>query len=138
MIYDPEHLVVFAFAFAESWLDRESGDRHGDQLQSGRLHSILDSLASICVRKGKGEVYAIAIQLQEHNGLGERLLSPLPPITVSRMRYHRISVKFGYNFRRLHRAITRITRTKKFRSNTPKNRRLPVRSWLSPIRLSHS
>jgi hypothetical protein len=39
-------------------------------LQSGRLHFILDSLASICVRKGKGEVYAIAIQLQEHNGLG--------------------------------------------------------------------
>jgi len=68
MIYDPEHLV--AFAFAESWLDREPGDRHYDQLQSGRLHFILDSLASICVRKGKGEVYAIAIQLQEHNGLG--------------------------------------------------------------------
>ena len=35
--------------------------------QSRRLHGVLDSLASICVRKGKGEVYAIAIQSHEND-----------------------------------------------------------------------
>lgn len=59
MSYAPECLV--AFAFAGRWLDREPGNRHDDRSQSSRLYSILDSLASICVCKGKGEVYAIAI-----------------------------------------------------------------------------
>jgi hypothetical protein len=32
---------------------------------SERLHCILDSLASICVQRGRGEVYAIALQFHE-------------------------------------------------------------------------
>jgi hypothetical protein len=32
---------------------------------SARLHCILDSLASICVQRGRGEVYAIALQFHE-------------------------------------------------------------------------
>lgn len=71
--YAPECLV--AFAFAERWLDREPGNRHDDRSQSSRLYSILDSLASICVCKGKGEVYAIAIQLQEDGSAGSITLT---------------------------------------------------------------
>jgi len=53
-----EHLV--AFASAVSWLEREPVSRRYEQ-------HVLDSLASICVRKGMGEVYAIAMQLEEDN-----------------------------------------------------------------------
>jgi hypothetical protein len=53
-----EHLV--AFASAVSWLEREPVSRRYEQ-------HVLDSLPSICVRKGMGEVYAIAMQLEEDN-----------------------------------------------------------------------
>jgi len=53
-----EHLV--AFASAVSWLERELASRRYEQ-------HVLNCLASICVRKGKGEVYAIAMQLEEDN-----------------------------------------------------------------------
>jgi hypothetical protein len=35
---------------------------------SHRLHTVLDSLASICVRKGAGEIYAVAMQVDENKG----------------------------------------------------------------------
>ena len=32
------------------------------------MRSVLDALASLCVRAGKGEVYAVGLQLSENNG----------------------------------------------------------------------
>ena len=32
------------------------------------MHSVLDALASLCVPVGKGEVYAVGLQLLEING----------------------------------------------------------------------
>jgi len=50
--------------------DRIDGSTHfcDTELLDGRFRSnpILDTLASICVRKGKGEVYAVAMQLHEN------------------------------------------------------------------------
>jgi hypothetical protein len=62
------HLVAFA-----SRVDQRRGGPAEDErrtsdskkLNTERVHAILDSLASICVRRGKGEVYAIAIQLNQ-------------------------------------------------------------------------
>ena len=58
-----------------------------------RLDPVLDSLASICVRKGKGEVYAVVMQLYEKNdsSAGGKLTltiagnSGVPPEVVSHL-----------------------------------------------------
>lgn len=135
--YAPECLV--AFAFAGRWLDREPGNRHDDRSQSSRLYSILDSLASICVCKGKGEVYAIAIQLQEDGSAGSITLTIGGNNDVPK-KYRRISEKFGNNFSRLHRAVTSFTRAmvKNTCSNTLNNLRLLMTLSLLPNPWSHS
>ena len=66
----PENLV--AIASAGEW--PPVGNEHcrdtstPPALSSKRMHSILDALASLCVRAGKGEVYAVGLQLLEING----------------------------------------------------------------------
>jgi len=83
-----------AVAAATDRID-ESGHARGTQVSDGRsrLNPVLDSLASICDRKGKGEVYAVAMQLYEkHDGSGGGKLtltiagnSRVPPEVVSHL-----------------------------------------------------
>ena len=66
----PEHLV--AFASAGTWLSG-GNESHRDSitpstLSSPRMHTVLDAIASLCVRAGKGEVYAVGLQLSEVDG----------------------------------------------------------------------
>lgn len=77
--------------------DRIDGSAHfrGTELLDGRSRSnpILDTLASICVRKGKSEAYAVAMQLYENkdgSGGGKLTLtisgnSGVPPEVVSHL-----------------------------------------------------
>ena len=45
------------------------------ELPSKRMHSVLDALASLCVSAGKGEVYAVGLQLLETNrGSGGKII----------------------------------------------------------------
>ena len=66
----PEHLV--AFASAGTWLSGGSESHHDgitpSTLSPTRMHPVLDAMASLCVRVGKGEVYAIGLQLSEVDG----------------------------------------------------------------------
>ena len=66
----PEHLV--AFASASSWLSGGNESCRDSTtpptLSSTRMHSVLDSTASLCVRVGKGEVFAVGLQLSEVDG----------------------------------------------------------------------
>ena len=66
----PEHLV--AFASAGTWLSG-GNESHRDSitpstLSSTRMHTVLDAMASLCVRAGKGEVYAVGLQISEVDG----------------------------------------------------------------------
>ena len=65
-----EHLV--AFASAGTWLSEGNESRRDSitpsTLSSTRMNSVLDAMASLCVRAGKGEVYAIGLQLSEVDG----------------------------------------------------------------------
>ena len=66
----PEHLV--AFASAGKWLSGGSESRRDSitppTLSSTRMHSILDAMASLCVSAGKGEIYAVGLQLSDDGG----------------------------------------------------------------------
>ena len=66
----PEHLV--AFASAGTWLSGCNGSRRDSITPSTvsltRMHAIQDAVASLCVRAGKGEVYAVGLQLSEVDG----------------------------------------------------------------------
>ena len=66
----PEHLV--AFASAGAWLSGGNESRRDSvtpsTLSSTRMHTVLDAMASLCVRLGKGEVYAVGLQLSEVDG----------------------------------------------------------------------
>ena len=57
----PAQLV--AFATAVDWISGSDFARRSSRPH--RLAVVLDSFASICIRKGKGEAYAVAIQLYE-------------------------------------------------------------------------
>ena len=63
---------LVALASTETDISCRSANRRNDEerfLSSHRLPTVLDSLASICVRRGKGEAYAIAIQLEDERKL---------------------------------------------------------------------
>ena len=66
----PEHLVAIASAGeCMSWgIENRRDSTTPPELSSKRMHSVLDALASLCVRAGKGEVYAVGLQLLEING----------------------------------------------------------------------
>ena len=64
----PEHLI--AIASAGEWGPVDNEDRHDTTTLpalSKRTHSALDALASLCVRVGKGEVYAVGMRFSEIN-----------------------------------------------------------------------
>ena len=64
----PEHLVAIASAGEWEPVDNEGRrDILPPTLSSKPIHPILDALASLCVRKGKGEVYAVGMQFSEFN-----------------------------------------------------------------------
>lgn len=61
----PEHLVVFSSA---DRLPPVSNEPRRDSitcpfLPSRGMHSVLDAMASLCVREGKGDVYAVGLQI---------------------------------------------------------------------------
>jgi len=68
---DPAPAQLVAFAAAANCIGRSDFDLRSARLpkrpRSHRLDAVLDSLASICIRKGKGEVYAVAMQSCENN-----------------------------------------------------------------------
>ena len=68
---EPAPAQLVAFAAAADWIGGSDFDLRSAGLpkhpRSRRLDAVLDSLASICIRKGKGEVYAVAMQSYEKN-----------------------------------------------------------------------
>ena len=62
----PEYLVAIASA-ARLPGDEHRRDSTPPELPSKRMHSVLDALASLCVSTGKGEVYAVGLQLLDTN-----------------------------------------------------------------------
>ena len=62
-INDSEHLV--AFASVGTWLSGGNESRRDSitppTLSSTSVHSVLDAMASLCVRLGKREVYAVGL-----------------------------------------------------------------------------
>jgi hypothetical protein len=85
------------FVAVAAAIDRIDESRHARRSQvsggTGRRNPVLDSLASICVRKGKGEGYAVAMQLYEKDdgsGGGKLTLTiagnyGVPPEVVSHL-----------------------------------------------------
>ena len=66
---EPAPAQPVAFTAATNWISRSDFDLSSAGLpehpQPHRLDAVLDSLASICIRKEKGEVYAVAMQSYE-------------------------------------------------------------------------